>query len=101
MKLNPTQSTTAVEAIRKTVEKLDVQAAKVNPNLNMSPAQINRTVEISRDPPMTVLKFTNEQTKQVELQIPSEVQIRIYKDTQRFLAEQQERQQEPQVTIRI
>ena len=100
MKLNPTQSTTAIEAIRKTVDKIEIQAAKINPNLNMSPAQINRSVEISKDPPVTVLKFTNEQTKQIELQIPSEVQLRIYKDTQRFLAEQQKKE-EPIVTIRV
>lgn len=97
MKINPTQSGNALEAIRKTVDKLDVVASKGNPNFNQSPAQINRSVEISKDPPVTVLKFTNEQTKQVELQIPSEVQLRIYKDTQRFL----QQQQKPNILIKI
>ena len=100
MKLNPTQSATPLEAIRKTVDKIEVKAGEAAVNLNMSPAQINRTVEISKDPPVTVLKFTNEQTKQVELQIPSEVQLRIYKDTQRFLAEQQKKE-EPVIMIRV
>lgn len=97
MKLNPTQSGTPLEAIRKTEVKLEVQAVHGNPDFNKSPAQINRSVEISKDPPVTILKFTNEQTKQVELQIPSELQLRIYKDTQRFL----EQQEKPNILIKV
>jgi hypothetical protein len=63
---------------------------KVSPDINRSPAQINRTYEMSKDPPVTVMKYTNSVTHEVELQIPSEASLQIYKDVQRFIKQQQE-----------
>ena len=84
MKINPTNAATTTEAIKRTVEKLEVPANK-NPKLNMSPAAVNRTYEMSKDPAVTVLKFTNSVTHEVELQVPSEASLRIYKDMQKFM----------------
>ena len=40
--------------------------------------------EVQNDPPATVLKFMNER-REVELQVPSEVQLRVYREVQKFL----------------
>lgn len=87
---NIPNSTALVNHVAAKIEPA-ASAVKAAPNLSMSPNQINRTYEISRDPPMTVLKYTNTVTKEVELQIPSETSIQIYKETQKFIAEQAKR----------
>lgn len=93
MQLNLIQgATNAMALINQITSKYDAevaQSAKASPNLSVSPAQVNRSYEISKDPPITVLKYTNAVTKQVELQIPSEMSIQIYKETQRFIALQE------------
>lgn len=53
-------------------------------------AQIDRTFELSKDPPTTILKFTDARTKEVVLQIPSAESIKAYKDIQRYLKQQDE-----------
>lgn len=101
---NPTRSANTAEVIRKTDEKIEPTASKVpNPDYNKSPAQVNKSFELRQDPPTTVLKFTNEATKQVELQIPSEVQIGIYKDMQKFIDNQNSKREveKPQNSVNI
>lgn len=82
----------ATAAINKVAAKIEPKIEQAAPNLSRSPAQINRSFEISKDPPVTILKYTNTLTKEVEMQIPSEASIQIYKETQRFIAEQARRQ---------
>ena len=71
---------------------------KVSPDLNRSPAQINRTYEMSKDPPVTVMKYTNSVTNEVELQVPSEASLQMYKDMQRFI---QQHKQAAVVNIQV
>jgi uncharacterized FlaG/YvyC family protein len=103
MQINPIPAaTTLMSLTNHTAAKLDndtLASAKSNPNLNMSPAQINRTYEISKDPPVTVLKYTNTTTKEVELQIPSATSLQIYKETQRFMAQQAERENKVNIIV--
>jgi hypothetical protein len=44
-----------------------------------------RQYERMNDPPATVLKFINNETKEVEGQIPSEVSLKIYKQMIQFM----------------
>ena len=83
----------AIAMVNHVAAKIETVAAAVKdtPNLSMSPNQINRIYEFSKDPPITVLKFTNSVTHEVELQIPSEASIKIYKETQKFIADQAKR----------
>lgn len=94
MKLNlipdAPNSITAINQVAQKIEPL-ASTVKEAPNLSMSPAQINRTYEISKDPPVTVLKYTNTTTKEVELQIPSQVSLEVYKATQEFIKQQEEK----------
>jgi hypothetical protein len=92
-------ATTVVNQVAAKMEPATSSAQKVAPNLSMSPAQINRTFEISKDPPVTILKYTNAVTKEVEMQIPSEASIQIYKETQRFIAEQTKQQNTVNVAV--
>jgi phosphoserine aminotransferase len=89
MKLNATDAMTAAIAIKQVIEKVEVAAGNNKrfelSGLGQSPAQINRTIEISKDPPATVLKYTNEATKQVEFQVPSETALRVYKEIRDYL----------------
>lgn len=59
------------------------------------PAQLNKTYEISKDPPATVLKFTDPETKQVIMQVPNEASIRAYQGIQAFLKKQTENGEPP------
>lgn len=83
----------ATAMVNHVAAKIEPAASTVKsaPNLSMSPAQINRTFEISKDPPVTILKYTNTVTKEIELQVPSETSIQIYKETQKFIADQAKR----------
>lgn len=87
MELNPIgttiNSSNTVTQIMRKMETKDTGIASV-PSVDQIPNQVNKTVEISKDPPTTVLKYTNELTKQVELQIPSEVSLRLYKANEDF-----------------
>jgi uncharacterized FlaG/YvyC family protein len=44
-----------------------------------------KSYEVLEDPPATVLKFVNQETKQVDAQIPSEVSIRVYKQMIKYM----------------
>ena len=46
---------------------------------------VSKKYEISSDPQLTILKFSDERTKEVVMQIPSEVSIKIYKQVNEFL----------------
>lgn len=82
----PARHVNNAEAVNKVSIKLDPVVMRDGaPILNQPASQLNRTFEISKDPPTTVLKYTNELTKQVELQIPSEVSLRVYKSNLEFI----------------
>lgn len=90
MQINPIPAAATITSlINQVTSKLDPQAYKaaISPNLSMSPAQINRSYEMSKDPPVTVMKYTNSVTHEVELQVPSEASIRMYRDIERFMAQ--------------
>ncbi len=90
MNINPIPAAATITSlINQITNKLDPKAYKAMtaPNLNMSPAQINRSYEMSKDPPVTVMKYTNTVTHEVELQVPSEASMRLYRDMERYISQ--------------
>ena len=86
MKINATDSSNAVGAIMRVMDKVEATAVKkAAVTLAASPAQLNRSYEVQQDPPVTVLKFINPSTKEVELQIPSAVSIKLYQEMQTYM----------------
>lgn len=59
------------------------------PAVEQTTQKLDKTYAIEKDPPTTVLRFTDSKTKEVVLQIPSQVSINTYKDVQRFIEQQQ------------
>lgn len=60
------------------------ETTKEPPKQTAQAAPETKQWEVLKDPPSTVLKFVNDR-KEVEFQVPSEVQLKIYKEIQRFL----------------
>ena len=97
----PQPSNAALNRATSKVEQNIVQTVnKINPMVDRSPAQINRSYEMSKDPPITILKYTNTLTKNVELQIPSETSMQIYRATQQYI-EAQKKRDWPEQTVNI
>lgn len=85
----PIRAVNDTEAINKISFQIDPIVMRSGaPVLNQPAAQLNRAYEISKDPPGTVLKFTDPTTKEVVLQLPSEASINVYKSTQAYLEKQ-------------
>lgn len=101
MQINPIPAAATITSlVNQITSKLDPRAYKAatSPNLSMSPAQINRSYEMSKDPPVTILKYTNSVTHEIELQVPSEESIRLYRDMGRFIAQHSSK---PDSTVNI
>ena len=87
----PVREINNTESINKMALHLDPVVMKQGaPALIQPPAQLNRSYEISNDPPTTVMKFTDPETKQVIMQVPNEASIRAYQGIQEFLKKQDE-----------
>lgn len=98
--MNPTQSSTAIEAVRKIADKVEpTTAVRPHADFNQSPSQINRSYEMIKDPPGTVLKFTDATTKEVILQVPSEQSIKTYKAVQEFIAQHDKPKPTTNITV--
>ena len=100
MKINANFGVNSAEMIANILRHVEATpSVKVTPDPGMSASQINRSIEISKDPPATVLKYTNMVTKQIELQIPSEVSLKLYRLNQAFIESQQQIQNSVNIKV--
>ena len=79
MKINPIDTPVQIQELISRVE-----TPKQEFKLPDTPA-VQRQFEIRQDPPVTVLKFSDEKTKELLMQIPSEISIKTYQQVDAFL----------------
>lgn len=65
------------------------QESRVEQRQQAARKELQRSFEVQSEPPLTVLKFTNPETKEIEMQVPSEAQIKTYQNMQDYLKKQE------------
>ncbi len=79
MKINPIDTPVQIQELISRVE-----TPKQEFKMPETPV-VQRQFELRQDPPLTVLKFSDEKTKELLMQIPSEISIKMYKQVDEFL----------------
>ena len=65
------------------------QEVKTEQKQQVVTKELQRSFEVQTEPTLTVLKFTNPVTKEIEMQVPSETQIKTYQNMLDYLKKQE------------